>query len=326
MAEHVQMPHTGNRVVRWASVVVFLATVAVIAAAVWPVVHDRLPFRAAAPVRPPAPSLRLTALRAKVAPTRTVAGASSLTMYAGSLWVTARAGRHPATLLRFSAHTLKPQSGTIPLTHAGTGPVHLAAGHGAIYVRTGAGIERAKGHALVGVQATSVPNPLLLSLYGVGAFGRAWTVQNHRLYAWKPGTAAARRVVTPFPPANVQPVVLQGKLWVGRAVKAGHPSLAEVQPVTAAGRVAGPSVRLGHGRVALELVAAHRLWVVVTRSGPRSWLDQVNPATGKLIGVTALPHQFVPAEGFADGRSVWLAENAKDGTVLRLSLTHPATS
>jgi hypothetical protein len=247
-------------------------------------------------------------------------------VYAGALWVTGRQGRHPATLLRYSAHTLEPQAVAIPLAHAGTGPVHLAAGHGAIYVRTGAGIERVKGHALIGVKATSVPVPLLLSLYGASGFGRAWTVQNHRLYAWKPGTAAARRVATPFAPANVQPVVLQGKLWVGRAVKAGHPSLAQVQPVTAAGRVAGPSVRLGHGRVALELVAAHRLWVVVTRPGPRSWLDQVNPATGKLIGVTALPRRFVPAEGFADGRSLWLAENARNGTVLRLSLTRPATS
>jgi hypothetical protein len=327
MAEHAQMRHPGNRGVRWASVVVFLAVVGVTVAMVWPVVHNRLPFGSAATGKPVAPVPHLTTLHAQVGSTRSLAGASSFSVYAGTLWVTQRGGHGPATVVQYSAHSLKPQAGAITISHAGPGPVHVVAARGGTYVRTSTGIQRVQGHTLVSVKPSAVPRLVLLSLYGTAGFGRAWTVQGHKLYARSAGASAARRVATPFALANVQPVVAESKLWVARAVKEGTPSTAQVQPLTPAGRLAGATVRLGHGRVSLELVSAHRLWVVVTRSGPRSWLYQVNPATGKVIGATVLPPHFVPGEGVASGKSVWLVENAKAGTALRLSLTHrPASS
>ncbi len=335
MAEHAQTHQSrGSRLVRWASVLLLLAAGAGVVAAAWPVIHDKLPGRSATRVRPTPPVVHLKPLRMQIAATGTLADARFVTVHGGTLWVLQSDGKHGPVLASYSAHALKPVGHSIALRHANGAVTGLATSRTGVYVRTAIGLARVDGRTLVHIPLSSVPRPLLLSLSGAVGFDRAWTTDGRRLFERNPGSSAPARVAIPHPAgassatfvaANGQPVVLEGRVWVAQAVGAGKHRIAQVQPLTPAGGLGGRPIRLGHGTAGLELVAAHRLWVVVNRA-PRNVLYQVNPQTGRVMSAIPLPRHVTPVEGFATGRALWLAENASHGSILRVSLTRPASS
>jgi hypothetical protein len=331
MAEHVQIGHSGSRVVRWGSVVLFLAAAAVTFAVAWPVIHSKLPGASPLPLRSAPPVLHLTPLQAKVAATGSVAGGHFLTVHGDTLWLVRWSGRRPAELASYSAHALKPAGHPIGIGHMSAASTGLATGSGGVYLRTAMGLYRVNGQALVHVGRAAVPRPLLLSLFGAAGFDRAWTTDGRRLSGQNPGDLTPRTVAIPRPvgaaassfiAAGAQPVVFDNKFWLSQAIGTGTHRTAQVQPLGEAGHLGGRPIGLGRGKAGLELVAAHRLWVVVRRS-PRDVLDQVDPATGRVIGSVVLPRHFDPVTGFATGRALWLASS---GSVVRMSLTHPASS
>jgi hypothetical protein len=322
-----------SRVLRWASVVLLLGAAGVVVAAAWPVIHDKLPGRSS-PAVPPTPHVaHLSPLRMQVAATGSVSGARLATVHGGTLWVLRADGKHAPVLARYSAHALKPIGHTIALRHANGAVTGLATGRTGVYVRNATGIARVDGSKLTQVPLSSVPRTLLLSLSGAVGFNRAWTTDGHSLYARNPGGAAPVKIPIPRPvgasrstfvAAGAQPVVLDA-LWVAQAVGSGKHRMAQVQPLTPAGHIGGRPIRLGHGTAGLELVAAHRLWVVVSRS-PSNVLYEINPVTGRVMGSMALPKHFLPVKGFATGRALWLAESSAGGSVVRVSLTSPTAS
>lgn len=335
MAEHAHMHQPGrSRVVRWASVLLLPLVAGATVVAAWPVIHDKLPGDSAPPVRRTPPLTHLDPLRMSLAATGSVAAARLVTVHGGTLWVLRSDGKHAPVLVRYSAHALKPVGDPITLRHLNGTVSGLATGRTGVYVRTAMGVARVDGRTLVHVPLSAVPRTLLLSLSGAVGFNRAWTTDGRRLYARNPGSSAPEKLTIPHPDgatsatfvaAGSQPVVLESKVWLAQGVGAGAHRIAQVQPLTPAGHIGGRPIRLGHGTAGLELIAAHRLWVVVSRA-PRNVLYEVNPVTGKIMTSLALPRHFLPAEGFATGRGLWLVEDGAKGTALRVALAHPAAA
>jgi hypothetical protein len=71
----------------------------------------------------------------------------------------------------------------------------------------------------------------------------------------------------------------------------------------------------------LALAAGGRIWVVTNIGHRHSRVWQVDPSTGRALGSTPLPANFLPTVGHGTDATLWLASNdPRDGRLIRFAI------
>ena len=159
--------------------------------------------------------------------------------------------------------------------------------------------------------------------------GGVWIAAHQKLFFVSP--AGHRHLVSVGPsrlskhgldPVNSAPVVAAGSVWVTQS--ATSPAGADVgylQRVNPTGGADGTPIALGHGIPVLALAAGGRIWVVTNTERRHSLIWQIDPGTGRALGSTPLPANFLPMVGHGTNTTLWLASNGpRDGRLIRFAM------
>jgi hypothetical protein len=311
---------------RWVSVI----ALAVAVAAVVVIARDTRSSHAPPLVTVTPPSarpFRLVADRSVPAP-----GAAAIIKHGHTLLVASFA--REGGLIRLVEHhaTLRPAKRSLPqaVIHAHAGQTITLATHGSsYYIRSGTRTWRLTGHHLKRVPASKRRPAVARQLAGTLGIGGAWIAAHQKLFVVSP--AGHRQLVSVGPsrlpktglaPVNSAPVVAAGSVWVTQsATSAAGADLAYLQRVHPTGGADGGPIALGHGIPVLALAASGRIWVVTNTEQRHSLIWQIDPGTGRVLGSTALPANFLPTVGRGTNTTLWLASNGPhDGRLFRFTM------
>jgi hypothetical protein len=228
--------------------------------------------------------------------------------------------------------TLRPAKHRLPHAviegHAGTS-VTLATRGSSYFIRSGTRSWRLTGHRVQPVAAGKLRPAVARQLAGTPGAGGVWIAAHQKLFVVSP--AGHRRLVSVGPsrlpkgglaPVNSAPVIAAGSVWVTQsATSPGGTQLGYLQRVHTAGGAAGAPIALGHGVPVLALAAGGRIWVVTNTGHRHSRVSQIDPSTGRALGSTPLPANFLPTVGHGTDTTLWLASSdPRDGRLIRFAI------
>ena len=228
--------------------------------------------------------------------------------------------------------TLRPAKHRLPHAviegHAGTS-VTLATRGSSYFIRSGTRSWRLTGHRVQPVAAGKLRPAVARQLAGTPGAGGVWIAAHQKLFVVSP--AGHRRLVSVGPSrlpkdgralVNSAPVIAAGSVWVTQAAtSADGADLGYLQRVHSTGGADGAPIALGHGIPVLALVASGRIWVVTNSERRHSLIWQINPGTGRVLGSTPLPANFLPTVGQSTNTTLWLASNGPhDGRLFRFAM------
>ncbi len=311
---------------RWVSVIAL--AVAVVAVVV--IARDTRSSHAPPPVAVTPPSarpFRLVVARSVPAP-----GAAAIIKHGHTLLVASLA--REGGLIRLVEHraTLGPAKHSLPhaVIHARAGlGITLAARGSSYYIRSGTHTWKLTGHHVQRVPASKLRPAVARQLAGAPGVGGSWIAAHQKLFVVSP--AGHRHLVSVGPtrlpkagltPVDSAPVVAAGSVWVTQsATSAAGADLGYLQRVHPAGGADGAPISLGHGIPVLALAASGRIWVVTNTERRHSLILQIDPGTGRVLGSTPLPADFLPTVGRGTNTTLWLASNGPgDGRLFRFAM------
>jgi hypothetical protein len=278
-------------------------------------------------VTPPQRPFRLAASRSIPAP-----GAAAIIKRGQTLLVASFGEERGSIRLVEHRASLRPAKHSLPhaVIHAHAGPTITLATRGSSYfIRSGARTWKLTGHQVRRVPTAKLRPAVARQLAGTPGLGGAWIAAHQKLFVVSPaghrhlvsvGPSRLRKVG--FAPANSAPVIAAGSVWVTQATtSAGGADLGYLQRVHPTGGADGAPIALGHGIPVLALVASGRIWVVTNSEGRHSLIWQINPGTGRVLGSTPLPANFLPTVGQSTNTTLWLASNGPDdGRLFRFAM------
>ena len=278
---------------------------------------------AAAPPRP----FRLVAGRSIPAP-----GAASIIKHGHTLLVASFANSGGSIRLAEHNATLRPAKHSLlhAVIHAPVGPtITLATRGSSYYIRSGTRTWKLTGHRVQPVAATKLRPAVARQLAGTPGVGGVWLAAHQQLFSVSP--AGHRHLVSVGPsrlssdglaPVSSAPIVAAGSVWVTQsATSPGGAGLGYLQRVNPTGGADGNPIALGHGIPVLALAAGGRIWVVTNTERRHNRIWQIDPSTGRALGSTSLPPNFLPMVGHGTNTTLWLASSGpRDGRLIRLAM------
>lgn len=311
---------------RWVSVI----ALAVAVAAVVMIARDTRSSHAPPPVTVTPPSARPF----RLVPDRSVPapGAAAIITHGHTLLVASFAREGGLIRLVERNATLRPAKHSLPhaVIHTHAGPtITLATRGSSYYIRSGTRTWKLMGNHVQRVPASKLRPAVARQLAGTPGIGGSWTAAHQKLFVVSP--AGRRHLVSVGPsrlpraglaPVNSAPVVAAGSVWITQsATSAAGTDLAYLQRVHPAGGAQGAPIALGHGIPVLALVASGRIWVVTNTERRLSLIWQVAPGTGRVLGRTPLPANFLPTVGRGTNTTLWMASNGPhDGRLFRFAM------
>jgi hypothetical protein len=260
------------------------------------------------------------------------AGAAAIIKHGQTLLVASF--EHEGGSIRLVEHnaTLRPARHSLPhaVIHAHAGPTITLATRGSSYfIRSGTHTWKLTGRHVQRVPSSKLRPAVARQLAGVPGVGAVWMAAHQKLFVVS--TAGRRHLVSVGPsrlakagldPVNGAPVVAAGSVWVIQsAASAAGTFLAYLQRIHPAGGADGPPIALGHGIPVLALAAGGRIWVVTNTERRHSLIWQIDPSTGRALGSTSLPANFLPMVGHGTNTTLWLATSGlRDGRLFRFTI------
>jgi hypothetical protein len=278
-------------------------------------------------VTPPPRPFRLAASRSIPAP-----GAAAIIKRGQTLLVASFGEERGSIRLVEHRASLRPAKHSLPhaVIRAHAGPTITLATRGSSYfIRSGTRTWKLTGYQVRRVPTANLRPAVARQLAGTPGLGGAWIAAHQKLFVVSP--AGHRHLVSvgpsrlprvDFAPANSAPVIAAGSVWVTQAsTSAGGADLGYLQRVHPTGGADGAPIALGHGIPVLALVASGRIWVVTNSERRHSLIWQINPGTGRVLGSTPLPANFLPTVGQSTNTTLWLASNGThDGRLFRFAM------
>jgi hypothetical protein len=308
---------------------VAVIALAVAVTAVVLVARDTRSSHAPSPVTvtPPPRPFRLAASRSIPAP-----GAAAIIKRGQTLLVASFGEERGSIRLVEHRASLRPAKHSLPhaVIRAHAGPTITLATRGSSYfIRSGTRTWKLTGYQVRRVPTANLRPAVARQLAGTPGLGGAWIAAHQKLFVVSP--AGHRHLVSVGPsrlprvglaPAHSAPVIAAGSVWVTQAAtSADGADLGYLQRVHPTGGADGAPIALGHGIPVLALVASGRIWVVTNSEGRHSLIWQINPGTGRVLGSTPLPANFLPTVGQSTNTTLWLASNGPDdGRLFRFAM------
>jgi hypothetical protein len=259
-------------------------------------------------------------------------GAAAIIEHGHTLLVASFANQGGSIRLVEHNASLRPSKQSLlrAIIHAHAGPtIALATRGSSYYIRSGARTWRLTGHRVQPIAAAKLRPAIARQLAGTAGVGGVWIAAHQKLFSVSP--AGRRHLVSVGPsrlsnngldPVNSAPVVAAGSVWVTQSTTS--PAGADVgylQRVNPTGGADGTPIALGHGIPVLALAAGGRVWVVTNTEHRHSLIWQIDPSTGRALGSTPLPANFLPMVGHGTNASLWLASTGpRDGRLIRFAM------
>ena len=307
-----------------------MIALAVAVTAVVMIARDTRSSHAPPPVTVTPPSarpFRLVASRSVPAP-----GAAAIIKHGHTLLVASFAGE--GGLIRLVEHhaTLRPAKHSLPhaVIHAHAGPtITLATRGSSYYIRSGTHTWKLTGNHVQRVPASKLRPAVARQLAGTPGARRSvdrGAPEAVRRLTRRPSPSRLGRA-QPAAEGRARPREQRAgrrrRLGLGHPVRdlggRNRPRLPAARPPS--GGADGAPIALGHGIPVLALAASGRIWVVTNTERRHSLIWQVDPGTGRVLGSTPLPANFLPTVGRGTNTTLWLAATARtDGRLFRFAM------